>query len=278
MRYDRVFTKLFCQPVLLEPSFRVGLEMALFALMRGEIPATPPMVRKIDPDTRDAYASMMLEMRSTHTAIIHIDGAIDKNLSGMDRISFDATDLNDVDRAIAQVRSDPMVQNVMLAINSPGGTVPGVPETAARIAQLAAEKNTFAYVDGACCSAAYWLASQCDQIFAPQSSSSGSVGVYCAIIDQSRRMEDMGIAVETIQDGKLKTAGAPWKPLTKSERAHLQDRVNQIGEMFRRDVMNARPGLERDAMEGQSFLGPAAREAGLIDGLVSSLDEAIAQF
>jgi signal peptide peptidase SppA len=275
MRYDRIFTKLFCQPLLVEDSFRVGLEMALFSLMRGEIPSTPPMVKKVDPERSQKYADNQLEI-SGETAIIHIDGAIDKNLDALDRISFNATDLNDIDRAIARVASNMSIKNVMFAIDSPGGSVPGVPETATKIAALSREKNTAAFLQTGC-SAAYWLACQVDQVFACPSSSVGSIGVYCAIVDQSRRLEEMGVHVETVQDGKLKTAGAPWKPLSESERASIQSRINQIGEMFRAAVTSKRPDVERATMEGQSFLGQAALDAGLIDHLVGDLEEAIAR-
>lgn len=277
MRYDRIFTKLFCQPLLVEESFRIGLEMALLALMRGDLPSTPPKVQKIDPERANTRADNHLEIRGK-TAIVHIDGAIDKNLSSFDRISFNATDLNDVDRALAAVAQgarEGSLKNLMVAADSPGGSVPGTPETAARLAKLSEMMNTACYMQTGC-SAMYWIASQCGELYAPPSSSSGSVGVYCAIVDQSRRLEDMGFKIETIQDGTLKTAGAPWKPLSESERASIQDRINQIGAMFRGAVTAKRPQIESSTMQGQSFLGPKALEVGLIDALVGDLEEAIA--
>lgn len=277
MRYDRIFTKLFCDPLLADESFIFGLQLAALAVMRGEIPVTPPMVKKVDHERADAYAQQVLEIRG-RTAVVHIDGAIDKNLSSLDRISFNATDLNDVDRALAAVKAKAQagaIDNLMLACDSPGGSVPGTPETAARVRALSDIMNTAAYLQTGC-SAMYWIASQCTEIYAPPSSSTGSIGVYCALLDQSERLAKMGVAVTAIQDGKLKTAGAPWKPLSKEEKASIQDRISQIGEMFRAAVTDVRPQIERDTMEGQSFLGPKALEVGLIDALVGDLDEAIA--
>jgi signal peptide peptidase SppA len=276
MRYDRLFTKLFCQPVLLDQSYRLGLEMALVSLIQGHPVEHTPEMRKTDPVRADKRADGILEIQGD-TAIIHIDGAIDKNLSALDRLSMDATDLADVDRALAAVSANNEIANVMLCIDSPGGSFPGVPETAGRIADLARDKNVFAYCQSAC-SAAYWLASQCDQIFAPQSASIGSIGVYLAILDQSGRLDKLGLNMQVLQSGDLKTAGAPWKPLTESEEEHLQDRVDQIGAMFRAAVTAKRPDVEQDSMEGQSFLGPAALDAGLIDAIIPSLQEALAQF
>jgi signal peptide peptidase SppA len=246
--------------------------------MRGEIPVTPPgsgRIKKVDPEVSNYRSEKLLDVRG-ETAVIHVDGAIDKNLGWMDRISFSATDLMDVDRAIARAGADPKIYNVMFAFDSPGGTVPGVPETAARIAALGKVKNVAAYLDNGC-SAAYWLAAMCSEIYAAPSSSSGSIGVYLAVLDESRALELLGIRIETLQDGNLKTAGAPWKPLSESEKKYLQDRTDQIGEMFRSAITSARPRVDAAAMEGQAFLGAAALEAGLIDSLCGSLDEAIAR-
>ena len=191
---------------------------------------------------------------------------------------FDACDLNDVDRALARVGSDNSIKNVLLCINSPGGTVSGVPETAARISALADKKNVFAFIDGMGCSAAYWLAAAADQVLATPSSMTGSIGVYLALLDESRWLEDQGVKVETIKDGKLKAAGASWKPLNDDERAHFQQMVNQIGNMFRSAVTAKRPDLSTDTMQGQAFFGQAGLEAKLVDAFVSDRAAALAQF
>jgi len=283
MRYDQLFTKLFCQPLLIEPGYRVGLELALVSMMQGR-PVEPPQMRKVDEDRQMARSDQLLEIRGD-TAIIHIDGAIDKNLSWMDRLCFDATDLRDVDKALARVASDRSIANVLIALDSPGGSFPGVPETAGRVAALSsAGKNTIAFCNDMACSAAYWIAAQCDQVFAPASASVGSIGVYLAIIDQSRRLEEMGLNVQELKSGDLKTAGAPWKPLTESERDHLQERVDHIGAMFRAAVTSKRD-VPDDAMEGQSFIGDTPGEdfrsaltAGLIDAIVPTMEDALDEF
>ena len=286
MRYDRLFTKLFCTPLLLEAGVRAGFERVLLAFMNGQPadlprmqdPDAPPFFgKKVDPNRADKWADNILEIDGP-TATIHVDGAIDKNLTSWDRMCFDACDLNDVDRAIGRVSSDASVKNVLIAINSPGGVVSGVPETAARIAALAQKKNVFALIDGMGCSAAYWLAAAADQVLATPSSMTGSIGVYLALLDETRWLEDQGVKVETIKDGKLKAAGASWKPLTDDERAHFQSMVNQIGATFRAAVTSKRTSLTEDTMQGQAFFGDAGLNAGLVDAFVADRAEAVAQF
>lgn len=278
MRYERLFAKLFCNPLLLETGTRVAFERTLLGLMSGgPAEAAQFEMRKQDPERQDARADRILEVRGD-TALIHIDGSIDKHLSSFEMMCFDATDLNDVDRALASVGNDNSIANVMLVLNSPGGSVTGVPETGDRIAALAKEKNVFAFTDSMCCSAAYWLASQADQIFGTASAQVGSIGVYLALMDQSRRLEDMGLKVETIRSGSLKAAGAAWRPLSEDERDHFQDLVDQIGSNFRQAVTSKRPEVSEDTMQGQSFFGETALEAGLVDAVVSDLQDALAQF
>jgi signal peptide peptidase SppA len=285
MRYDRLFTKLFCTPLLLEAGVRAGYERVLLALMNGQpadlahLAEQQPKYqgRKADSVRADRYADNILEVDG-QVATIHIDGAIDKNLSALDRLCFDATDLNDVDRAIARVASDSTIKDVLFAINSPGGSVNGVPETAGRIASLAQQKNCFAFIDGLGCSAAYWLAAACDQVYSTGSSMTGSIGVYLALLDESRWLENQGLKVETVQDGKLKAAGASWRPLKDEERAHFQSTVSQIGAMFRAAVNVKRPGVTDDTMQGQAFFGATALEMGLVDAIVPDRAAAIALF
>ena len=129
-----------------------------------------------------------------------------------------------------------------------------------------------------CCSAAYWLASQADQIFSTSSAQMGSVGVYLALLDQSTRLANMGLKVNLIKDGNLKAAGSGLQPLTDEERAHFQAQVSQIGAEFRLAVNSKRPSVSKDTMQGQSFFGGRNVDLGLSDATVADLDEALAQF
>jgi protease-4 len=282
MRYARLFTKLFCRPVLLETRTRVGYEDALISLLHGESLdgrqfAFQRDARKESNSSRQERADSLLEIRG-NTALVHIDGTIDKNLSAFEVECFDATDLKDVDQALAQIAASSRIENCMLVINSPGGSVTGVPETAARIAALAKDKNVFAYTEGMMCSAAYWLAAAADQIFATPSADTGSIGVYMALLNRSEAMKKMGVSVELIKDGDLKAAGAPFKPLSEEERAHFQEQVSHIGTLFRSAVNAKRPGVTHETMQGQSFFGAQGLESGLVDALVPDLATALAKF
>ena len=54
--------------------------------------------------------------------------------------------------------------------------------------------------------------------------------------------------------------------------------MSQIGAEFRDAVNAKRPDVDVDTMQGQSFFGGRNQDLGLSDGIVSGLDEALAQF
>jgi signal peptide peptidase SppA len=269
----RLFSKLFCQPILLEDGQRMAFEQTLLSVMlNAQWQAT-----KQDMESNQRRAGKLLELQGD-TAIVHIDGTLDRHLTNFEVNCFDATDVNDVMNALRSAANNPDISNVMLYFNSPGGSISGIPETANLVADLAQKKNVFAYTDGLMCSAAYWIAAQCDQIFANESAQVGSIGVYLALLNSASEMEKLGRKIESFQSGDLKTAGAYWKPLTEAERAHLQSRVDDLGVKFRAAVTAKRPQVKADAMRGQSIFGGNAVAAGLIDAVRPTLNSALAEF
>jgi signal peptide peptidase SppA len=280
MRYDRLFSKLY-GPLLLEPRAWHGFERALLNIATRDVPhdaSHRDAATKLSPESKRARLDNVLELVSSDTALLHISGAIDKHISAFEMECFGGYDLRDLDAAINTVANDPSIQNVMLVINSPGGSVTGVPETAAKIASLSQTKNVFAFSDGMCCSAAYYIASQADQIFGTASSDIGSIGVYCALLDISRQLEYEGVTVNFIKSGTLKGAGAPFQPLMQEERNMFQAEVDKIGAMFRTAVSAKRSDVSSATMQGQSFFGDEALRAGLCDAIVADLSEALSQF
>jgi ClpP class serine protease len=76
-----------------------------------------------------------------------------------------------------------------------------------------------------------------------------------------------GIKVEVIrnQEGKFKAVGVSGTSLSDEQRSHLQDRVQASFDEFRRAVESARPNIQPERMQGQTFTGTEAKAAGLVD-------------
>jgi signal peptide peptidase SppA len=311
--YPHLFSKLFCTPLLLHEPVRYGLESALLGRMGLAHDDTPRLAAKSPAQSeepqrsygehgqpmedwlalnRDVEATLevlrieQVYKRYGSVGVVKLNGVIDKHLTQFEMDCYGGYDLADFDHALQIAAADPKVQTVVLAINSPGGSVTGVPESAARVAALSRTREVHAFVDGQACSAAYYIASQADHIAAAPSACVGSIGVYMALLDETRALEMEGYRVELIKAGKYKAMGASFKPLTDEERAMLQASVTDLHQDFRSAVRNGRrAATERgghqtvadSVMEGQWFDGKAALQNRLVDELTgANLDEYVA--
>ena len=203
-------------------------------------------------------------------AIVPIKGVIGKNLSELERYCG-SCDLHEVEEMLEAVELDPRVKTIIFAVDSPGGTSVGVPELANRI--RASKKQTIAFTDSEACSAAYWLASQCEQVIATPSASVGSIGCYIAYLDESKAYADEGLSVDVIKSGKFKGAGIPGTSLDANQKAMLQEEVSEIHDEFKTAVKAVRLFASDEAMEAKIYTGKKAAENGLVTGVVNGFDE-----
>lgn len=160
-----------------------------------------------------------------------------------------------VAQALKEACADSRVRGVFMRVNSPGGVVAGGLEAlTADMRSLRQTSNTngkpiFAYADCAA-SAAYWIASQCDRIFAPPVGTVGSIGAVIVHEDWSEAAAKAGVKVTPIQFGAKKTDGAWFKALSEQALADLQSEIDAIGHRFVADVVAGREFLSRDALIG----------------------------
>ena len=203
-------------------------------------------------------------------AIVPVKGVIGRGLSELESYCG-AVDLKDVEEMLEAVERDPRVKTIIFAVDSPGGTSVGVPELANRI--RASKKQTIAFTDSEACSAAYWLASQCEQVFATPSASVGSIGCYIAYLDESQAYADEGLKVDVIKSGKFKGAGIPGTSLDANQKAMLQDEVSEIHEEFKAAVKAVRTFASDESLEAKIYSGKKAAENGLVTGIVNGFDE-----
>ena len=194
-----------------------------------------------------------------------------------------ATGCADLRWQMAEALADPDVRGVALVIDSGGGLVAGVDETAATIRAARAAKPVAAVVELWCFSAAYWLGSAAQTISAPRTGGVGHVGVICAHFDYSRFLDQEGVTPTLIFSGARKADGNPFQPLTDEARAALQASVDGLRRVFAESVAEGRemPVAAVLETEARAFDGPEAieeaRSAGFVDAILPA-DEALAAF
>jgi len=212
-------------------------------------------------------------------AVIALDGVIAKRANLMTQISG-GTSSQIVGQQFAEALADDSVKAIVLAVDSPGGTVDGTQALADQIYAARGTKPTIAYVDGTCCSAAYWIASACDKVVVGGDTAQvGSIGVIATHVDQSFAEAQRGVRVTEIKAGKYKGTGSPHAPLGAGE-SIMQAQVDHMYAVFLGAVARNRgvsvDAVAQDMAEGRVFLGRKAIDAGLADG-VSTLADVIAE-
>ena len=204
-------------------------------------------------------------------AVVSITGVVGNKLPLYMQKYFGMVSADRIAAAVDQLEEDENVKAVVFDIDSPGGTVSGVPELAEAIKSMS--KPTVAHTSGLMASAAYWIGAAADNIMATPSALVGSIGVFIPVISTRRLYESMGIDVDVIKAGKFKAAGYPGTDLTDDQRADLQSSVDYVYSLFSGFVAGRRE-VEKQYMQGQDFYATQALEPGLIDGL-GNLEDAI---
>ena len=207
--------------------------------------------------------------------IIPIRGPMLRNPDLISQLLFGATDIEDIMEAVNAAAVRPDVQAVFLDIDSPGGSVSGTPELAQAVSDLCKAKYTYAFSGGQMCSAAYWVASQCDAIYVSPSARVGSIGVILPMVDSTEAYKQAGLRVEVFAAGKFKSAGMPGVALTDDQRAWLQSDVEEVAADFRSAVLARGRAIPQEAMEGQTFSARKAMRFNLA-GNVKNRDAALA--
>lgn len=184
-------------------------------------------------------------------------------------------------QAIDAALADSGVKAIILHIDSPGGSVAGTRELAAKVAAGKAQKPIIAQVDSMAASAAYWVASQATEVVVTPGGDVGSIGVVSMHEDISAMLEREGVRRTLITAGKFKAEGHPYAPLTDEARAHFQDRVNEAYRDFVGAVASGR-GVATKAVEdhygqGRMVGAKAAHGVGMVDR-VATFEETLARF
>jgi capsid assembly protease len=206
-------------------------------------------------------------------ACIPIRGVLTK-----DGPSWYGSNYDTITSALESAAADPAVKHIVLAVDSPGGEVTGLPETAAVLAQVAKTKPVSAIVEGTSASAAYWLTSQASSVTLTPSGEVGSVGVRMMHVDVSKMLEDNGYKVTELSSGDFKTEWSPYKPLSEEAKADMQTRLDATHNDFIKAIAEGRAGrasleVRRNRFgEGRMFSANDALSHGLVDKLQSTRD------
>jgi signal peptide peptidase SppA len=276
MRFLHIINAVYSQPWLILPSYHANIRQ----VVRERMLTTGAQWAK-DRDGTDlsGEAVALPSMRITDgIAEIPVPGVILKGATAFEK-GLGAVAVEDVMTDLREAAENDDVSGVFLDVDSPGGTVGGVPELGDLVAEVARIKPVRVFTDGMLCSAAYWMAAGATDIVASRSADVGSIGVYVPWIDDSEAFAMEGVTVEIItnEGADLKGMGYPGTSLTEAQRAELVASVNETADEFHEHVLAYRSVHEpADTFRGQSFTAKTAKARGLVDDVmdrVSALED-----
>lgn len=175
-----------------------------------------------------------------------------------------------IDKAEMIQRADnaPNIKGIILDIDSPGGQVAGTTHLADAV--KGTKKPIIAMInDGIAASAAMWVASAADEIYATKKTDMvGSVGVYTTLYDYNAYLEKEGLKVHEIYAPGSEEKNLDYREALKGNYEILQQELKVIRDEFVNTISVNRAGklTNDDWKGGKMFFPDKAKRIGLIDG------------
>ena len=221
--------------------------------------------------TRKQFAA---ERSGTGIAVLPLYGVITQRGNMIDNISGPGcTSTEQFSNALRQLVTDDSVGQILIDIDSPGGSVYGVAELADEIFQARSQKPIVAIANSLAASAAYWIGASASEFYVTPGGEVGSIGVWQAHQDFSKAMDEAGIKTTLIAAGPYKVEGNPYSSLDPEAQAFMQSRVDDYYQAFTKAVAKGRNVALADVLSGMGqgrVLGAqAAKQQSMVDGIAS---------
>lgn len=163
---------------------------------------------------------------------------------------------------------------VIILIESPGGSVAGYGYAASQLQRLRAAKIPLtACIDKVAASGGYLMACVANRILASPFSYLGSIGVVAQVPNFHRFLKERQIDVEVLTAGEFKRTLTVFGENTEKGRQKFIEDLDQIHDDFKQHVLKHRPQLDLAKIAtGEHWLGNEALSLGLVDELKTSDD------
>jgi serine protease SohB len=163
----------------------------------------------------------------------------------------------------------PGTDDVVLRLQSPGGTVTGYGLAAAEILRLRERKiKVIASVDQVAASGGYMMACAADRIVAAPFAVVGSIGVVAPVPNLHRLLKRNEIDFEEMTAGEFKRSVSLLGEITPAGREHFRGKLEDTHGAFKHFVQQCRPNVDIDKVaNGDHWLASEALALGLVDEL-----------
>jgi signal peptide peptidase SppA len=272
---------LFNQPLLLTPDMLdLGVRWANQAMNLNIINLAPAGAANLGfyDDESEDRANMQAEreraaLESTGVQVLPVHGFLVSRGAHVN-VCETMTSYEGLRQQLRQAVADPMVERIVLDIDTPGGSAVGAFELAADIRAMAQIKPITGIVNFMAYSGGYLIGAACSELVVSQTSGVGSVGVIASHMERSRQLETSGVKVTTVYAGAHKNDLSPNEPLTDQSIRVLNDLVQESYQLFTSAVADYR-GMSVEAVratEAGLYRGQSGINVGFADRLQSPQD------
>lgn len=191
-----------------------------------------------------------------HVARVHVEGFI--------------RDDRALRRRLDEIAADERAMALLVVIDSSGGSAAAAEALYTALRKVSAAKPVAAVLGSRAASGAYLVAIGADRIFARNATLTGSIGVILQAPQVTGLLETLGVGVEVVRSGPLKTVPNPVERLSPAGRAAVQTLVDEIFSMFVDMVAERRPLSRTEVLavaDGRVFTGRSAVGNGLVDAI-----------
>jgi protease-4 len=206
-----------------------------------------------------------LNHNEAHVALITINGIITGDSM--------QTNADSIMTALDDAFKDKNTKAVILEINSPGGSAVEagrIYDEILRLRKLQPDIKVYAVIDELGASAAYYIASAADDIYANRASLVGSIGVKIDGFGFVDLMQKVGVERRLITAGQDKGFLDPFSPLSAQDTQYAQALIDNVYVQFKTAVQNGRKDRlsdNPDIFSGLVWTGEQAKQLGLVDNL-----------
>lgn len=219
--------------------------------------------RKLEPPSAEKTIALVVVQGEI------VEGDSESGVAGADTVA----------RQLADARLDEDVAAVVLRIDSPGGSVFASERIRREVQALQADnKPVVVSMGNVAASGGYWIAMDADEIWAHDTTITGSIGIFALVPTFEKPLAKIGIHTDGIGTTPLAGAFRGDRPLTPEVETVIQTQLEQGYKLFTEGVATARDlpiAKVQEIARGRVWSGADALALGLVDQ-VGGLQDAVA--
>ena len=219
------------------------------------------------PMPGDSLEGAQTHFQQPEVVVIYVEGVIVDG--GIDDGSMVGG--NEIVNRIRSAWNDENCKAIVLRINSPGGSVSGSDAILNEIKRARKEGLPVVVSMGAvAASGGYWIATDCDRLFANEQTITGSIGVFGLLPNFEDLSSRFGASFDAVKTHPSSDLLGVSRPKSEKEMKVLQTHVESLYQKFLNLVAKGRGmKIERvsQVAEGRVWMGLDAHELGLVQEL-----------